>query len=142
MLLGFKKRFVHPIQIGTKVFTMRKPRKIPPKIGETLYMYTALRTANCEKISDKERLRSVQKAIVMFNYYRNKKGGLQLMRMQVTVDGRRIEGDELAQFVRYDGFEDHIDFFKYWTSGYKHPEVGFYKLEEEMDLFHWTDLRY
>lgn len=40
MLLGFKPRFIDPIQIGTKVFTMRAKRKNKPKIGETLYMYT------------------------------------------------------------------------------------------------------
>lgn len=64
MLLGFKKRFVEPIQIGTKVFTMRVPRKKEPKIGETLYMYTALRTKYCEKITDKEKLISKQKVVL------------------------------------------------------------------------------
>ena len=36
MLLGFKPRFKEPIQIGTKVFTLRGKRKNEPKIGETL----------------------------------------------------------------------------------------------------------
>lgn len=140
MLLGFKKRFAPPIVIGTKVFTMRKTRKVKAKIGETLHMYTGLRTANCELISNKEKLMSTQRAWVRFCYFYNKKG-LHLADLSICVDGRRLEKWEHEAFVKYDGFEDVADFFKYWLADYKHTQFANYKLAKSMDLYHWTDLR-
>jgi hypothetical protein len=60
MLLGFYKQFVSPIEIGTKVFTLRKRRKVRPKVGETLYMYTGGYNSTRTLISNKEKLMSIQ----------------------------------------------------------------------------------
>lgn len=51
-LLGYKKRFVKPIQQLLKEWTIRDFRKIPIKPGERLYMYTGLRTKHCKKIGE------------------------------------------------------------------------------------------
>jgi len=37
---------------GTKTQTIRKPRKHPLKVGDTLYIYWMLRTKKCEKLGE------------------------------------------------------------------------------------------
>ena len=148
MLLGFKKRFVEPIQIGTKVFTMRNKRKTDPIIGETLYMYTGLRTSNCSLISNKEKLVSIQKVEVALRVHVSEKRKITYADdFEIKVDGRFLELAELPQFVGFDGFESTDDFVSYWMQGLKvkkHFEFtpGHYWNHNELDLFHWTDLRY
>lgn len=141
MLLGFRKRFVEPIELGTKVFTMRKPRKIEPKIGETLHMYTALRTKHCKRISNKEKLVSTQKVNVKIIRRLHEEDILQIM-----VDGRVLHmfDFEVQDFIRFDGFKDQKDFCDYWISesgGVPWIE-GAKTINEELNLYHWTDLRF
>lgn len=138
MLLGFKSRFVEPILIGTKVFTLRSPRKKEPKIGETLYMYTGLRTNQCKKITDKESLRSVQMCDVYIIRHN------EIDTIKVRVDGRRLTAFELGRFVKYDGFKDTKDFADYWISTSYAPKKAPANchVSGSMNLYHWTDLKY
>lgn len=108
MLLGFKPRFKEPIQIGIKVFTMRKHRKVMPKIGQTLYMYTGLRTSKCELISNTEKLISTQKAWLKIVHV-----GYKLTHLRICIDGRVLSNDEISNFVKFDGFADIYDFAEY-----------------------------
>lgn len=149
MLLGFKKRFVEPIQIGTKVFTCRKKRKTEPKIGETLHMYTGLRTANCTRISNKEKLISTQEVVVniivrkLKDNWKFKPTG----NMEIKVDGRYLNIEEKEQFVKFDGFTSIEDFISYWCADMPEPERDYNPIlplifRNELVMFHWTDLRY
>ncbi len=136
MLLGYKKRFIEPIQIGTKVFTMRNKRKITPKIGETLYMYSGLRTKHTVKISDKEKLQSIQEVRI----YIEKKNNVHSV--FIHVDGRPLLANEISEFVKYDGFENETDFVDYWLTSSGVKKSDFMRAGGILDLFHWTDLRY
>lgn len=138
MLLGFKPRFVEPILIGTKVFTLRSPRKKEPKIGETLYMYTGLRTNQCKKITDKEKLRSVQIAAISIIRHND------IYTIKIHIDGRRLNAFELGRFVKYDGFKDTKDFADYWLSTSYAPKKAPVncRVNGSINLYHWTDLRY
>jgi hypothetical protein len=139
MLLGFKKRFGPPIQIGTKVLTMRKRRKVRPKIGETIYMYSALRTKHSELISDKEKLMSIQNARIMIeDRLTNDRMPFSI---RIVIDGRTLTQSEISEFVKYDGFTDEADFCRYWLSipGKKTLKKRTGAL---MEIYHWTDLKY
>lgn len=136
MLLGFKPRFKEPILIGTKVFTMRDQRKIEPKIGETMHMYTGLRTSKCELISKKEKLYSTQQAFIEIKFINDI-----LMYLIIDVDGRKLSMNEINTFVKYDGFNDWRDFCKYWISGYKYPKNQVNEIYERKTIYHWTDLK-
>jgi hypothetical protein len=139
MLLGFKPRFEEPIQLGTKVFTLRGKRKNEPKLGETLYMYTGLRTSNCRKISDKEKLQDKQR--VRLQIRANAKNDT----LKVWVDGRELTEAEIDQFVIYDGFVDRTDFINYWiqdkTEKPRRPKKA-YRIGAFLTMYHWTDLKY
>ncbi len=135
MLLGFKKRFVKPIEQGTKVFTMRNRRKRMPKIGETLHMYTALRTQYCELISNHETLKSIQKVTVSIT-----KEPLQT-RIFIIVDGWMLNPSEVSRFVQCDGFTDESDFADYWLKESK-AKGKVKRVHANLDLYHWTDLKF
>lgn len=136
MLLGFKERFKQPILDGTKKFTIRERRKIESKIGETLYMYTGLRTSECEKITDKHKLVSIQLVDIEI------KIGMFSILVSVSVDGRHLRYDELLQFYICDGFNGEVDFVRYWTLVIKRNENGLIHLrKKDLVLYHWTYLR-
>lgn len=135
MLLGFKERFVEPIQNGTKIFTLRSKRKITPKIGETLYMYTGLRTSHCYKISDKHTLKCTQEAYL---YIRKDDERTVII---IEVDNRNLNPEQIEQFAINDGFLNKDEWAEYWlmTSGAK---VAVKITTGKMDMFHWTDFKY
>lgn len=140
MLLGFKKRFKDPILIGTKVFTMRDiHRKNKPKIGETLHMYTGLKTKNCEKITDKEKLHGFQTAHLIIEK------GPKENNLKIQVEGRDLSQAEIEQFVGFDGFKDTDDFINYWiesSTGKKPKADKQYVVSGFLTIYHWTDLRF
>ena len=51
-LIGFKKEFADLVESGAKRQTIRAPRKRPIKVGDTLYLYTGLRTKQCRKLGE------------------------------------------------------------------------------------------
>jgi hypothetical protein len=136
MLLGFKERFVMPIQIGTKVFTLRNKRKVQPKIGETLYMYSGLRTSKCKLISNKEKLVSIQEVHVFIRQV------MEQITIRISVDKRMLTEAEIVQFVKFDGFADRVDFANYWFKESKIKNTMGKECSAKMEMYHWTDLKY
>jgi hypothetical protein len=139
MLLGFKERFAEPILLGTKVFTLRNKRKNQPKIGETLYMYYGLRSSQCRKITDKEKLMGIQEVDITISRSAEKE-----VTIHISVDGRSLTHEEIDQFVQFDGFVDRADFADYWiTSSHKPKKAPIScTVGGVLDQYHWTDLKY
>lgn len=131
MLLGFKKQFTLPIQIGTKVFTLRKRRKVRPKIGEQIYMYSGLRTKHTEKISDLEKLMGIQNVRLTIKRLNN----FTKYEIKIYVDRRKLTAKEVEAFVKFDGFKTIIEWADYWLNGKKRTGAL-------MEMYHWTDLKY
>lgn len=50
--LNFQKQFAEAVKNGSKTQTIRTPRKSPIKEGDTLYLYTGMRTKQCEKLKE------------------------------------------------------------------------------------------
>ncbi|WP_143960248.1 ASCH domain-containing protein [Litoribacter populi] len=136
MLIGFKKRFKEPIENGTKIFTVRTRRKITPKIGETIHMYTGLRTKNCEKISSQEKLVSTQDVRILIKDWGGKWG------MDIHVDGRRLSAKEIIDFTISDGFLGVHDFKKYWMGDKPKEKNGVKRAGGSMVIYHWTNFRF
>lgn len=129
MLLGFKREFAVPIKKGTKVFTLRFPRKRKAKIGETLYMYSELRTNRTRLISKKFTLKSVQR--VRLTIFKNESG---VIDFALIADFKNINS-KIRKFALLDGFQTLDEFFNYWLDGKDH-------VSHRLDLYHWTDLRF
>ncbi len=115
--------------------TLRKPRKREPKIGERLYMYSGLRTANCVKISDNETLRGKQK--VWLYIYRIKN----YTSIKIKIDGRYLSEPEMRQLAKFDGFISLNHFIEYWLKNEGVKKGGAIRASGFFDMFHWTDLK-
>jgi len=61
-LLGFTK-FKPKLKDGSKRTTIRRPRKNPIEVGDTLYLYWKLRTKDCEKLGEGICTRKITKPI-------------------------------------------------------------------------------
>lgn len=134
MLLGFKKRFKEPILIGTKVHTIRKRRKIQPNIGETIHMYSGLRTKYSEFICNNEKLLGKQNIRIII--YKNDNDTI----VKIWVDRSELNMKQKEQLALFDGFTSLMDFADYWLTDEKGKKKN--RTGALMQLFHWTDLKY
>ena len=81
-LINFQEQFANDVENGKKRQTIRKQRKQPFKLGETLYLYTGLRTKKVKKLME-IKCKSIEKVkirgtgitlnsgeIIRYQYYR------------------------------------------------------------------------
>lgn len=114
-LLGFKKRFADKIRNGSKRQTIRALRKYPIRNGETLYLYTGLRTKYTEKLREVI-CKGVHSITIVFNSAFNK----------ILVDGVEMNSlDALNDFAKRDGFRDWFDMREFWREN--HPGKYYFK---------------
>ncbi|WP_339680008.1 ASCH domain-containing protein [Cyclobacterium marinum] len=141
MLLGFKKQFAGPILDGTKIFTIREKRKVEPKIGETLHMYSGLRTKHTELISKEHTLTGIQLVDIAISEDRSVKPFIKWV--TVYVDERQLSNTELNVLAVSDGFTDLNDFCNFWLKGGKPDENKWVVvLKKDLVMHHWTDFRF
>lgn len=132
MLLGFKPQFQQPIITGTKIHTLRDKRKVTPKIGETLHMYTGLRTRKAKLIRKDLKLKAVQEVYILLTW------DLYLKRHYVSellIDGRDCT-NALVEFFINDGFSTAYEYI-----AFVNPPKG-KNCYIKKDIFHWTDFKY
>ena len=96
MLLGFKKIYVDKIKDGSKTTTIRTLRKIKPKIGEKIFMYSGLRTSNCQKIGE---------ATVSQVY------DIKIQAPEIYVNEVKMDLQSKNNIARNDGFDCPADLF-------------------------------
>jgi hypothetical protein len=113
---SFKRQFVGPIRAGTKRQTIRAPRKgrgRHARPGETLQLYTAMRTKQCKKIGEATcvRLRAIE-----LHFRRNWRRDWLRYATPGTC-GIKIDGaGALAEFARRDGFIDWLELRAFWKA--------------------------
>lgn len=106
-LYNFKERFAPRILDGSKTHTIRPVRAIPDKPGNTLHLYTGLRTKSacllmrvpCVKI---EEIEIKDGAFFDENH------------ASIIIDGVKLDRDEREAFARRDGFENMEDMIAFW----------------------------
>lgn len=111
-ILSFKKRFAGKVRNGRKRQTIRAVRKYPITPGETLYLYTALRTKYAEK------LREVKcKAVLNITIYLNS-GLIDVLETTKHAHVRYTycTTDNLNYFARRDGFKNWDDMKAFWIA--------------------------
>lgn len=100
--LNFKKQFAPKVESGEKRQSIRAKRRDGrnPRPGQTLYLYTGMRTRGCRKLEESQCL-SVQEIIV--DWY-----------MGIFLDGEWLGPIQKRELAIADGFESWImmkDFF-------------------------------
>lgn len=114
--LNFKKEFAPLVESGEKKQTIRQVRKNPIENGDTLYLYTGMRTKQCRKLGE-----------VICTGVHSFRIGTDWEDRVVHVDGRKASGvndwlvDEIA---KNDGFSNTHDFFNFFIQQYGLPFNG------------------
>lgn len=101
-LYGFKKQFVPHILDGTKRHTIRAPRRVEDKPGNTFYGYTGLRTPKAEKLIEAPYIKG--EPIVI-----EPPSGL------IEVAGIKLVKDEREALAIADGFGSLLEMMAYWS---------------------------
>ena len=104
--LNFKEQFARDVELGAKLQTVRAPRKDGRphcKVGDTLKLYTGMRTKNCRLLAEARVLRV---------------GKVRIEPTHMFLDGRRLPSALLSrdqieptdnEFAEDDGFEDFME---------------------------------
>lgn len=118
---NFKTQFAEPIRIGQKRTTIRPYRvSRPTRIGDTLYLFTGMRTQHCERLGAYRCLRVLPIAI-------------DPIRQTITLAGSTLALWEILNLAQEDGFQNPSQFFEFFLKvyGQKPPR---------MELISWEPL--
>ncbi len=116
---NFKPQFAADVESGKKTQTIRPQRKRPTRAGETLKLYTAMRTRECRLLAE-----AVCKMVLPVQIYHN----------AVVVDGRELGVIELEWLAKMDGFETAREFFDFFIKTYELTPLA---PLENMELIQW-----
>jgi hypothetical protein len=108
---SFKKHFATPILEGSKAQTIRADRKRHARAGETLQLYTGMRTKHCRLVGTAI-CAAVQPVTIDFRVE------------AIAVAGRPLikTGKGLDKFARQDGFADWAALRAFWEA--EHGAIG------------------
>ena len=110
---NFQPRFAELVSLGTKLHTIRPPRKSRhARVGEPIQLYTGMRTKQCQKLIDPDPLCTRVIEVLIF------RGGL------VVAGQRNVNLEQLDQFARCDGFESYADLADWFDETYGLPFKG------------------
>jgi hypothetical protein len=102
--INFKKEFVDAVKDGSKAQTIRATRKVPIKVGDILYLYTGMRTKQCEKIGE----------VVCKSVH-----DIEINDIGIMVDGSYLNPSECYRLAIADGFENTQAFLKFFKPPFK-----------------------
>lgn len=108
--INFERRFTEAVAAGEKRQTIRHPRKSRPIVaGDTLQLYTGLRTKAARKLADAA---CVEVAEVIIDSH--------VMRLR----GQTLNAHECERFARADGFENYRALRDWFDGKYGLPFHG------------------
>ena len=106
---NFKEKFVDAVSDGTKSQTIRPPRKRPTRVGETLYLYTGMRTKNCRLLRE-----AVCISITP----------IKIFDRSIMVDWAFCDYAEAIALARADGFDGIFQLIDFFEAQYGLPFKG------------------
>ena len=107
--LNFKTQFAELVESGKKKQTIRQVWKNPIKVGDTLYLYTGMRTKQCRKLRE-----GVCKSVK----------DIRITSMCVKLDGIELTLLDYIAFAKRDGFTSQADFADFFIHEYGLPFEG------------------
>lgn len=111
MTYNFQSRFVPSIRCGEKLSTIRRPRldgKLP-KVGDTLHLFTGMRTKSCLFIQD-VRCAAVSRVVIDAN--------------GIRVNGQPLTSLFADDLARRDGFKDFSQMLTWFLENHELPFTG------------------
>lgn len=109
---NFKREFAEDVRSGRKRQTIRARRKDgrEPKVGETLFLYTGMRTKKCERLRV-ETCSSVFRIRIEEDW-------------TVSLDGKILTSDERFDLAQRDGFKHAARFLAWFDDVHGMPFDG------------------
>jgi hypothetical protein len=101
-LYNFKKQFVEAILSGRKNHTIRAHRKHPDHPGDTMHLYTGLRTKKARLLMRRPCVK-VEDIVIE-----------ELCTVQVYIDGVELDLAEKQRLAVADGFKDFAEMKEFW----------------------------
>jgi len=98
--LNYKKQFAPKVKSGRKRQTIRATRKIPIRLGDTLYHKVGMRTKQCEHLLTSECRAAIP---------------IRITHHCVTLAGAFLLTSEKVALARNDGFETLEDFYDFFS---------------------------
>jgi hypothetical protein len=105
---NFQGRFAQLVADGVKPHTIRPRRKRPTVVGDTLYLYTGMRTRNCRLLRTE-----TCTAVTSIDIGKNVMG-----EDHVLHDGRFLDRAQVEWLARADGFDSVEAFFAFFRDTY------------------------
>ena len=96
--LNFKKQFAPKVESGEKRQTIRVIRKNPFKVGDSLYLYTGMRTRYCRKLGE-AKVSEIQ--------------AVKITTRNIRINGVLLPVHESEKIAKDDGFDSFFDMM-YW----------------------------
>ena len=106
--LNFQKQFAYKVESGEKRQTIRKLRKRAidnPRSGQTLYLYTGMRTKSCQKLGE-----VICKSVDQITIEENG---------DIVVGIDQLDAWQESKLVEDDGFNTLGDFLDFFRKTYK-----------------------
>lgn len=105
-LYNFQERFVSKILSGEKTHTIRAERAHPDKPGNTLHLYSGLRTKKAKLLMRALCVKVEEIHIRAVNGWD----------VSVAIDGVDLDETEREALARRDGFDDFAEMVDFWRS--------------------------
>jgi hypothetical protein len=107
--INFKQQFTSALSSGEKRQTIRKPRKRQTVPGDTLYLYTGMRTKKVHKL-----LETVCLAVLPISIWKS----------SVRLDGVYLKANEIKDLAELDGFATTEAFYEFFRENHGLPFEG------------------
>lgn len=107
--LNFKPQFVAAIEQGRKRQTIRKVRKRPFKAGDTLYLFTRMRTVDCRRIGQ---------------YTCTAVKNIRIEQQRIFIENELLNDEQLQRLASADGFADASEMMRFFRSQHTLPFIG------------------
>ncbi|MBX3736702.1 MAG: ASCH domain-containing protein [Candidatus Didemnitutus sp.] len=104
---NFKGQFADAVESGRKPHTIRPRRKRPTRVGDTLYLYTGMRTKKCRLLRT-----ATCRKVTPIAIYTSGCSGL------VKLNGREMPHRELHRLAIADGFFGIPEFLDFFADNY------------------------
>lgn len=107
--LNFKKQFASQVESGAKRQSIRANRKRPFACGDTLYLYTGMRSKSCRKLGER-----AATYVADISIYNN----------TIIAAGEELSRSDKRKLARDDGFKNIPDFLTFFKETHGLPFHG------------------
>ncbi len=120
--INFQSQFAAKVEAGTKNQTIRKARKLPIKVGDTLQLFTGQRTKDCRKL--KVVTCTGVEPVKMYEHVEQLSFGKNVY-YRINVNGTYLDGKWIQySFALQDGFKDIGTMFDWFEKTHGLPFTG------------------